>query len=823
MSFPRGRWELAAAAAVTLAAAALTLSPIEEPWRWLPVTFAIAAVAGFVLPGYVILSLWGGLRTRMESRVELLAASALLSVFVQVLSSIVALEAGISTRWVVLAQLASIAVVLGGMWKRNTVPALTASLRERRPDAATWFTAAGLVSVVALAAMAFAGSGYIDRLTATVARKLAEHEHPTTLSIIFIKGQALTYLYDPLAFMIAWISTVTHSDVIVVTDKFWAIDIVMTALFGASFVVAATRRRFAAAVFLAFMVLYVLKYPLLDLGNAGLLMPYPNRYGFGPGVLVPAGFWLMVRFETSQRAWPIAVLLPLQVFGMISFHAREAVLMLMVYGFYGVATVAVGPRRKEALARYGAALLAAAVMLGVYTAHHRRTVKHMPAVTAELKQYARAEWDRILADGSIAFDHEYFRTFPLFVGEYEYGAYYRRIAQTQRPAVAYPLIIVALLLPLALPSRRPWGWFGVSAFTLPLLILTYPLLYAPIILAVGTPDLFHCETFLYSLTLLLLVTGWMEAGRFIGGVVERGLGRVSALQPKRGWCWTGLIVASNSLAFLAYRQVDVLLDLHLRRPIRLLWLHLGFTAAVLTLMIAVRLIVRRWPAFAQLRDGAAPGPSEGASVLGCLLVGVLGVPAIWNHRVPDPPFDRAMEISREENRPISGLIRDYDRVVRRVNMHTDFSVELVRFMRESIPPGRVFLADSGEATDTPLYANHFVVHGGHVWGWDADYYRDWYSLHGAHLVFNDRPIEEFWQDNLRFLQGDRANYLLVPPAHREKILDFIAVVNQAGPVFSSRFDDGRYAVFEVHGGAVQAALDRLRQLDAVGELRFGGP
>lgn len=766
---------------------------------WL--TFPAAALTALFLPGYLLVSLVPALRDPLESRLERAAMAMLLSVVVQTLSCVVTLEIGLRLRWVALAQV----LLMGGV--------LIWTIRRRRDlalasggplDAASWFTLAGVAALAALAAAAYAGGGFIEREQTILARKIAENPEAHKFSIMYLPGQAHTYLYEPLGFVIAWTANATGADVIVVTDKFWAVDILMTGIFGAAFVAAAVRWRFGGAVWLAFVALYALKYPVADLGNAGLLMPFPNRYGFGPGVLVPAGAWLIVRAEEARRPWALVALIPAFALCLTVFHAREALLLLLVFAMFATAVVVVGPDRRRALARYGTALAACALLLGAFSIHHRRNVSHVQAVTHDLKTALRGELRAMLRGDVSATDPAYFKTFPIFVGEYEFGGFYKTLAGTTRPAAAFPTYLTAVLLPVALVlTRRRWVWFGVAVFTGLLLFSHVPILFTLLSSIVGTTDLFHCPTLFFGLTLLLFVCALIEVGVALSGGVEWATRRWVWASPGR--VTAALFVFANTAAFLVFRRFDRIAVEVQHSPSLLLWAHLALLA-----------VAAMW---ASRRRGlpVEPGPS---AAWGCAAVFALSVPAVWNHLATAPTFDRHIAANIESGYPIADVYDDYDRLVRRPNMLSPFPRELTRHLRERVAPLSVFLAPNDVATTVPLYANVYVAHAGHNLSTDAAYYRDWHARHGAHLVFNDLAVAAMWKDNLRFLDAYAVDYLLVTPAHRDKLRPYFDAVNGAAPVFTSEFTEAGFEVVRVDRSAIPRAVELLQSKVDAGEIRF---
>ena len=754
----------------------------------LAVMFPLAATAALFLPGYLIVSFWPALREMLESRLERAAMSMLLSVIVQTLFCVVTLEIGLRLRWVALFQVLLMCAVLAWAIRRRRDLALSSS---RLIDAASWFTLGGVAAFAGLAVAAYAGGGYVDRMQTVLARKMAENPSPHKLSIMYMPGQPHTYLYEPLGFTIAWVANATGADVIVVTDKFWAVDILMTGIFGAAFVSAAVRWRFGAAIALAFAFFAVLKYPLVD-----LVLPYPNRYGFGPGVLVPAAAWLIVRAEESNRSWSLMALLPAFLLCMAVFHAREALLTLLVFGLFAVAVILARPERRKAAVRYGASLACCAALLGAFSVHHRRNVEHVQSVTQEIKRVLRDEVRKMFAGDPSATDPDYHLDVPGFVGTYELGRFYGPLAGTAKPAQAYPLLLTAALLPAAIVlTRRCWVWFGVASVAGVLTFSYFPILFTTLSAAVGTTDLFQCATFFFALLPLIFTCVLIEIGAAVGRAT-RPLGLRSR---------AALAVAVNGVAVLAWRAVDPILTAHLthsNRLLALLWIGVG---AAIVVVVAVEFAGRRRPERSSWR-GLDPGDG---SLYGCLLATAACVPLVWNHFAAEP-FDAVVRQGIREGRPIDDLYEDYDRVVVRINMISPLPRALVQHIREEVPPLSKFLAPYDVMTLIPLYANQYVAHAGTQLSTDAEYYRRWYSRHQAHLIFNDLPVAPFYEDNLRFLDDFAVDYLVVTPAYQERLRPYFAAVNAASPVFHVEFEEAGFSVVRVDRAAIPRALEQIR-------------
>ncbi|MBI4971281.1 MAG: hypothetical protein HZC17_05535 [Candidatus Omnitrophica bacterium] len=774
------------------AALVFTLLPGHEHSGFLPLTFPLAAVSLLFLPGYFVLSLWSGMREKLEFRLEYLAFSVLMSIVIQTFFCVLVLEMGLRVRYVLIAELVLMLMTCAALGGMKKCPALSDAAKRRSMDAISWFTLAGLLGLLVLAVMAFMSGGFIDREQTNLARKIAENASAYKFSIMYLPGAAHTYLYEPLGFLIALIANATHADVIVITDKFWSIDILLAGIFGAAFVSTAVKWRFGALIFLAFFVASIFSYPYKDFVQTGLFIPYPNRYGFGPGVLVPAGLWLILRFEEAKRPLGFLILIPAFLITLVIFHSREGLLLFLVYSLFAGLLLITQKDRKVIFLKYGSLLLISVIFFAAFSIYHTMNVHHILAVTQELKMNLRQEFAKMISHPSLALDPNYFKTFPIFVGEYELGRFFLYLLQTTRPAIIFPLILTAIALPWALIfSKKNWVFLGIAGFSGLLTLCYFPVLFTGISMLVGTTDLFQCGTFFFSLTLLLFVCILIEFGVFI-----------SRMFPSRIVFCVGLILFSNIAAFLLFhKSAEKLLGWVMNHPFKFYNVHMVFLAAAVVLSILIYFFKKHFSANShhseQLRQ-----------VLGCYAVFLLSVPFIWNQHVSGDTFDQMIAKDLKSKKAINDIYVDYDRLVKRANMLSPFPKELVRFMREGIPPLSRFVGDYAVATTIPLYANHYVVHAGTQLSTDKAYYEKWYSRHKAHMLFNDQPISVFWKDNLEFLEDYKVDYVLVDPGHREKLHSYFEKVNQKAAVFQIVYQDSEFSVAKVNRSEIEKVLQQ---------------
>lgn len=782
----------------------------------LPLTFTLSSFALLVLPGYLIISLWRRLRDLVSSRLELAALSILLSIVLQTFFCVLTFELGLSVRNVLIFELIGLILLYGAMLMTGSKTAFHKVRRDEGWDAISYFTFAAFLLLLGLGVMCYLGGGFIDREQTILTRKIAENAGAYKFDIMYLPGEPHTYLYEPLGFLIALIANATGSDVIVITDKFWALNVIFTGLFGAAFVATAVRWRMGSVIYLFFFAFSVFLYPLSDFTQTGVLMPYPNRYGFGPGVLVPAGLWLIIKFEETKRPWTLLSLIPLFLLTLTVFHAREGLLLFIVYGLFAALLFLFKESRKEILVRYGLLLFLCAVLLGLFSVYHKMNVSHVAAVTGELKSHLHEEFRQMIANPSLAFDRNYFKTFPLFVGEYELGRFYTQLVMSTRPAIIYPLMFFGFALPfLVLFVRKNWIWLAVAGFTGLLTLCYFPVLFTGISRVVGTTDLFHCITFFYGLMLVFFVSAAMEIGIGLSKIIEW----VQSLWLRgpfvKAVLFAGLIAAVNGIAFGLYQKSDVLLAWQMDHPFRFYWVHVALLIASIVVLAGTHFLFKR------LKPSGEGRPDSGnRNVMGCYAVMVLMVPYLWNHFAVGHPFDKAFAKDVRGEKAVNDLYLDYGRVVTRPNMHSPFSLELVKYLREKMPPLQRIVADERVATTVPLYGNQYVVHAGAPLSTDQKYYEEWHSRHKAHLLFNDQPLAVFWKDNLAFLDAYRVDYVLVDPGHRDKLFDYFQKVNSVGKVFETVFDDGSFAVVKVFLPAVQETLKKLESKVRSNEIRF---
>jgi hypothetical protein len=796
------------------------VSPGDTSGRWLPVLMPVSCVTILFLPGHLILSACPGLVGVLRSGVEIGAISALLSIILDTAFCVFTLESGLQVRHGLGCALGIMAIACGYMLYRGLPLAFTRRCGVSELDGTSLSTIVAFVVLFAVAAMAFAAGGYIDREQTILARKIAESVRPHKFSIMYLPGAAHTYLYEPLGFLVGLVANATGGDVIVITDRFWAVLVFLTGLFGAAFVVTATRWRAGASLFIGLYVVILFGHPLEEFGRTALFAPYPNRYGFGPGVLTVAGFWLILLYEQTDRArrW-IAAWIPVFILTMVLFHAREGLLTLLIYAMFAGTLLLVERDRRHVASRYGPALVIATMLLGAFSIYHKSNVGHVGSVTGELRAGLGKELTRMLANPALAVAGEYRKTFPIFVGKYELGGFYEGLIRSAPTAIAFMLMFVLVVLPMMAVARpAKWVWLGVAGVTGLLTICRFPLLFTGMSWAVGTTDLFHCQSTFYSLVAVIGVSGFIElarltpaagqwagrgASRLFAGVGERPMSRVRAGMSVVAAISPGAAVVIFFLTaypWLGWAQA---------RPYSVYWIHAGLV------ITAVGIVVfRRGQQESRVTEpgGAVERSVEPSrrEVVACAALILACAACHGTVRGAGESFGRVLTRRIiEEGGAVSDIYREYDRLIRKPNMASPFPVGLCRFLRERVAPLRKFITDATVATTVPLYANLYVAHAGIKLSTDRPYYERWFDRRGAHPLFNDRPLAEFWRINLEFLQAFDIDYILVDPVHRGKVVAFTERVNAVRRVFETAYQERGFSVVQVNRADIPMALKQL--------------
>jgi hypothetical protein len=198
-------------------------------------------------------------------------------------------------------------------------------------------------------------------------RKLAENPVVRYDNISFRNGEPTTYLFVPFQVLVVGTSLAAHLDVALTYSLFWG---VVTAL-SVAIITRLAYVIFDSADVAASVCAVMIAVGIFDvrsfLYDAGLGMPFPTRYGFAGGVLMPLVlllFWSILR-DPRTHLWRWALLVYLVV-ETTFVHARETILsmgaMLIVFLLLSVRV----RRHGAQLARIAGVLALMAVVLLSY-------------------------------------------------------------------------------------------------------------------------------------------------------------------------------------------------------------------------------------------------------------------------------------------------------------------------------------------------------------------------------------------------------------------------------------------------------------------------
>lgn len=700
---------------VAVAVMSLGLSLAGYYWdAWTDVPVAVRFITGVVAfgisPGLLIA---GPLLARGSRRLEL--TDFVISVFTCSFScnllfniALFAVDASFAelAYWYLIVQATGYALWAVWAWSRGRGPhpANTAAVMLQVPTTPAVVRATLIAAAILVVYIGYTnGSPPVNPEELVSLRKLAENPVVRYDNISFRDGEPSTYLFVPFQVLIVGTSVLAHLDVVLTYSMFWAVTtflsiVVLTRLayvmFGRPEVAAVTcLLGIAIAVFDARSVIE----------EAGILVPYPNRYGFGSGVLLPLGlllFWSILR-EARGFSWRWALLIYLVV-ETTFVHARET---LLAMGAMSVvfALLAARPRKHRVeLVRIAIVLALMAGVLGVYKYVNLTLAPGLDAYVAELGQVSRDAAARMTAERGIwsALVTPAPRELQTGTGEATVSvgvADYRRlfVEPWQRTDAQYlgrlflPLALLAL--PLYVLRSRSIAELSLAVLLAGLGLLTASgFLELHISALVGNPEIFVAYNVIFI------------AALFVFGDLACAIGARVAERCRRSPTATTAMLASAA-ALLVVSFVFARSIAEWRGTAASYWTN-GFAwLLIVTTVVATayRLVRHDLPLF---RDSGPPSTPL-AWVAACCIVAIVALPAMRESDVwQKNPFRPAYPSGHFTG----DLVRDF---VPLSDSHKieprAYPVDIVRFLRNGLPPNQTVLSADTHALS--VVSPHFAA------------------------------------------------------------------------------------------------------------------
>jgi hypothetical protein len=772
----------------------LFVKPPEFALDLLAARLVPAAVVTFVLPGYLVLR-WRARET--EDVAELAPVSFAASFLALTVLCVVTMESSGNSR-----RAGSIA--LGLAWAgwlavmiRRAPPLFVFRLVEdlrgiTEAPRAMRLAVMGLALTLG-ALLHVVGARIYAPEELVIARKYLENPVIRLDNVMHMPGVTQTYLYGPFTFATALVARLSALDVILVLFKLQGVLAAIALLtFHTLCRVVFGNDRLAAWGALVAGVL-VLADPVSWAYGTGLLIPFPNRYGVAPGLFLPLAMAIALKAVAGQGRL-FTVVTPLFALAMAMVHAREGVQFLfwLVPAGAVFAVTAIRPtERKQALTRVAGMTFAVLGLFLAYMLRQQALVPHVGAVTGALKEgmdaYLRAAGPSRLLTGTIP------ATLSTPIGDYNFDNFSPLFFNLWEAAVGFPITLGIALAPLLILFRRA-RWAPVAAVSLlvPLLFLRVPLLYVLFTRAAGSPDVGKLDALLtvWALVVFAALTHVLALGLEALASWAVSLARGEGLSwHERTWLVLGSPAAAYATSALALLGLaGTVASVCARRP--------AAAAAAMLLAVPAALL---WAWRRPLADPiVAPGHAWGHWVLG------LAVVAPFLAAAPRRgPTLRNAAADPSAHVEVTDLRNPYPQMKK--HLPSDLPGELIRYIRENVPPLQVFIYPHERIGSITHYLDQFVAHGmaGDVLSTDLEYARR-FVQEGRHPVYNFEPYEKIRDLTLDFLDTFGVQYAIVGPPYDRHLEAIFARFNAEAPVFERVYHLRRFSVWRVDGHSVRA-------------------
>jgi hypothetical protein len=516
-------------------------------------------------------------------------------------------------------------------------------------------------------------------------RKLTGNPGVRFDNLSYRDGDPSTYLFVPFQILIAGTSVVAHADVALTYSVFWAVTTVLSLFMIGRLAYILFGRAEIAALVCLWMVMIGFFDPNAVVAAAGIVRPYPNRYGVAGGVLLPLVlvlFWSILR-ESEFQLWRWALLVYVTV-EMTFVHARETTLAVGTMVGLLVVLAARPKHHRREVAWIAAVIGVTAVVLYVYKHVNLAIAPELGAYVGEMSEACRIALSNLIREhgflGALVAPVPKGTTVGVNANavSLNFVAYQGLFLDTW--IRVYP---GRLFLPLALVVLPLYAWFARSITELSLALVLAGLgavassgllaLYASA--AVGNPEVLLAYNLIFLLSLLVLCCSAWRAGVAIANF-SKGL-------PGRRWLLVGACVLLPVASYYFGAQV-----LDWRTSLGLRWTAAVGWALIAAAVIAIVDRLRRsdLPLFPDQEEVSAIASLASA----CLILAVV-MPAVQQSDTwDDDPFSPEYPSYR-----FSGdFVSDYPQLMATGKLEaSDYPLEVIRFLREGMPPNQTVFAD----------------------------------------------------------------------------------------------------------------------------------
>ncbi len=544
--------------AVSVMSVALSLVSFFWPgWTGLPITFrfGIGLVAFGVSPGLlvVVTALAGRVMTLGDLFISVITCSFSCNLIFNIVLFALKWSMADLTKGYLVVQAAAYLGLAFRRWRRG--PAGRGADAGPEGGMERGLVAGTLLLSMAMSAVIYAnylnGSPLANSEELVWLRKLAENPSVRFDNLSFRQGEPSTYLFVPFQILIVGTSTIAGADVAFTYSAFWAVSTALSLLVIARLAYLVSGQPGVVALVCLWMCAVAFFDPHTVINTAGIAAPYPNRYGFAGGVLLPLTlvlFWSILR-DPKLQAWRWALLVYVTV-EMTFVHARETLLALGAIASV-VAVLACRP------AGHGRHLRSMAAVIGVtglillaYKWINLGVAPQLATYVAGTTEACRAALARLIAEhhGPALLFADVPRSAVVDAGS---ANAMRLVLPNYRNLFVEPWTQSfpgRLFLPVALFVLPFYAWWGRSIAELSLAaalaglgtVALSGLLTLLVSVAVGNPEVLHAYNLIFLLSLLVLCSAAWSAGAWIA---ERA-SSADPTGPPRGALGRGLIIGA---------------------------------------------------------------------------------------------------------------------------------------------------------------------------------------------------------------------------------------------------------------------------------------
>jgi hypothetical protein len=648
-------------------------------------------------------------------------------------------------------------------------------------------------------------------------RKLVENPSVRYDNVSYRLGDPSTYLFVPFQIFIGGASIVARADLALTYSLFWGVTTALSIFVITRLAYVVFGRAEVAALACLWMLAIALFEPDSMIYGAGLVVPFPNRYGFAGGVLLPLIlllFWSVLR-DQRVHLWRWALLIYVAV--EVTFvHARETLLGVgMMVAALAILAVRPGPNRRTIL-RIALVIAITGVVLVAYKKVNLALAPDLDAYVGAMTRACRTALVRLLADhgptdllsvGVPRFTEVVVDgSTPIKIGFSTYDVMfldtwgYKLLAR-----LCLPLALV--ILPFYALRARSVAELSVAAMLAGLgVVLRSGFLNLVVSAIVGSPEILIVYNVIALLSLLVVCAAVWDLGASLARWARVPPARISISGSTQSGSTKTLSVALSLWLLINAAVVGVVVWSYYSTDRIVAWVG-DFAArwrgpfgqammAATVLAIVYRAIRRDLPVFAPVQ----PAPPLALFTSGCLMAALL-LPVVQRSPVWEKnPFTPAYPSYRFTG----DFVKDYPMLVAPASKKLDpspYPVEVVQYFRQSLPPNRTLLASDALAlmervphfaavlSNKGEVASQYIVNNTYL----RDYSRSGTNYAIAPFLEDDDGVRAF----AAMLSDFRIDVILVDP----KESDAVRAARERSDVLRSQlrpvFDAGGYVIYLV--------------------------